>query len=177
MSKPPDSLQQSAAGIQLLALDVDGVLTDGKLYFGTTGEAMKSFSTLDGLGIKMLQRSGIEVVVITARQSSIVKQRAAELGIDAVLQGREDKCAALAELLAERQLSMDQAAYVGDDLPDLAAICSAGLGIAPANANAAVRERADWVTQQQGGAGAVREVAELILQAQEKLDALIASYQ
>ncbi len=177
MQDYPQSLLALAADVRLLALDVDGVLTDGKLYFGATGEAMKSFSTLDGLGIKLLQRSGIDVVIITARQSSIVKQRAAELDIDGVLQGREDKCQALREQLAERQLSAQQAAYVGDDLPDLAAIIAAGLGVATANASPAVREHADWVTTANGGNGAVREVAELILAAQGKLDAIVASYQ
>ena len=177
MTAYPKALLDRAAGIRLLALDVDGVLTDGKLYFGATGESLKSFSTLDGLGIKLLQRNDIEVVIITARQSSIVKQRAAELGVDGVLQGREDKRQALQELLDERQLQTRQAAYLGDDLPDLAAIIAAGLGIAPATGNAAVRERADWVTTAGGGAGAVREVAELLLAAQGKLDAIIASYQ
>ena len=177
MQDYPETLLARAANIRLLALDVDGVLTDGKLYFGATGEAMKSFSTLDGLGIKLLQSNHIEVVIITARQSSIVKQRAAELGVETVLQGREDKREALREQLASRELSAQQAAYVGDDLPDLAAILEAGLGIAPANANTAVRERADWVTTASGGGGAVREVAELLLAAQGRLDTIIESYQ
>ena len=129
-----------AKAIRLLALDVDGVLTDGRIYYGNNGEELKSFSIKDGLGIKLLQRDGVEVVLITGRSSAIVARRASELGIEDVIQGREDKLTALQEVCAARKLEPGQCAYMGDDLPDLAAVCAAGIGMAPADATAALRE-------------------------------------
>lgn len=172
-----DSLLVKARAIRLLALDCDGVLTDGRLYYGNQGEELKAFSILDGHGIKMLRASGVEVAIITGRRSELVQRRARELGItDLLLQGREDKLAALDELLARGRFGRDCVAYCGDDWPDLPAILSVGLGIAPANAHAAVRERAHWVTRARGGEGAVREITDLLMQSQGTLQQALARY-
>lgn len=171
----PD-LAAKAKNISLLALDVDGVLTDGRIYYGNDGEELKSFSIKDGLGIKMLQRDNIEVVIITGRSSSIVARRAGELGIGEIVQGREDKLVALREICAARSLQPDQCAYMGDDLPDLAAVQAAGIGLAPADAVEQLRNAADWVSSQQGGAGAVRQAAEQLLRWRGSLDAILADY-
>ena len=168
--------QDAAKKIKLLLLDVDGVLTDGRLYYGNSGEEMKAFNIQDGLGIKLLQKGGIGVGIITGRVSQLLQRRADELGIHPVIQGREDKLTALQELLETSDLTLDQIAYMGDDLPDLAAIRRVGLGITPANGNRAVARHADWQTTLGGGQGAVREVAEMILQAQDKLDQLEAEF-
>lgn len=171
------SVLDRARRVRLLALDCDGVLTDGRLYYGNDGEELKAFSILDGHGIKMLRASGVEVAIITGRKSELVKRRAKELGVtDLLLQGREDKLVALQELLPKLGIDLQAVAYCGDDLPDLAAIQSVGLGIAPANAYATVREHARWVTSVRGGEGAVREIADLIMRAQGTLDAAIARY-
>lgn len=171
------SILTKARYVRLLALDCDGVLTDGRLYYGNNGEELKAFSILDGLGIKLLRASGVEVAIITGRKSDIVKRRARELGVtDLLLQGREDKLEALHELLPLAGVALDAVAYCGDDLPDLAAIQSVRLGIATANAHVAVRERADWVTTWRGGEGAVREITDLIMRAQGTLDAAIARH-
>lgn len=171
------SVLEKARGIRLLALDCDGVLTDGSLVYGNDGEEMKSFSILDGLGIKLLRASGVEVAIVTGRKSEIVKRRARELGVvDLLLQGREDKLVALRELLPKLGIGLEAVAYCGDDLPDLPAIRAAGLGLATANAHPFVREHADWVTTLRGGAGAVREITDLIMQAQGTLTPALARY-
>ncbi len=118
----------AAAAIRLLVLDVDGVMTDGRIYYSSTGEELKAFNIRDGLGIKLLQRAGIEVAIITGRTSPMVERRAGELGISRVVQGREDKQLALRELSGELGIPLEHCAYMGDDLPDLGAIRSAGLG-------------------------------------------------
>lgn len=165
-----------ARDLQLLVLDVDGVLTDGRLYYSESGHETKAFHIHDGLGIKLLQRSGVEVAIITGRSSQLLERRARELGIERVIQGREDKLTALEELLKPLQIEWQHIAYMGDDLPDLAAIRRVGLGMTVANANPLVRQHARWISQLPGGAGAVREAAEFILDAQGKLEALQAAY-
>jgi len=170
-------IQAKAATIRLLALDVDGVLTDGQLYFGNNGEEMKSFSTLDGQGIKLLQQQGIVVALITARSSALVARRAENLGIAHVYQGSENKLDILISLQADIGVSMADTAYVGDDLPDLACINRAGLGIAVANAHASVKTAAALTTTAFGGKGAVREVCDLLLVAQSRYDTALAPYQ
>ncbi|MFT5033058.1 MAG: 3-deoxy-D-manno-octulosonate 8-phosphate phosphatase (KDO 8-P phosphatase) [Bacteroidia bacterium] len=157
--------------VKLLVTDVDGVLTDGSLYFGNSGEEMKAFSTLDGLGIKLLRDSGIDTAIITGRVSDLVAHRAGELGITLIYQGREDKRSALEELCRDLRLSLSAVAYIGDDLPDLGAIRAAGLGVAVANAHSFIAQHADWQTRHKGGAGAVRETCELIMKAQGTLTA------
>ena len=165
-----------ARHIRLLALDVDGVLTDGLLYYSNDGEEMKAFSTLDGQGIKLLQATGVAVALITARTSRLVALRAANLGIKHLVQGCEDKLQALESLLGELALEPAQAAYVGDDLPDLACIVRVGLGIAVPNAHDIIRERAYCTTTAYGGRGAVREVCDWIMQAQNTFDATVARF-
>ncbi|MDG2018839.1 MAG: HAD-IIIA family hydrolase [Porticoccaceae bacterium] len=168
---------KAANQIKLVLVDVDGVLTDGRLYYGNSGEELKAFDIQDGLGIKLLQRGGINVGIITGRTSTLLKRRAEELGIHPLVQGREDKLTALNELLEQMDITLEEIAFVGDDLPDLAVIRRVGLGITPANGNHVVASQALWQTQKGGGNGAIREVAELILGAQGKLESLLASYQ
>ncbi|MEX2365536.1 MAG: 3-deoxy-manno-octulosonate-8-phosphatase KdsC [Pseudohongiellaceae bacterium] len=165
-----------ARGVCLLVLDVDGVMTDGKLYFSNQGDELKAFNILDGQGIKLLQTVGIRVAVITGRQSEIVERRAANLGIELVLQNREDKLKALDEILATLDLGYDDVAYVGDDLPDLACIAKVALGVSVPNAHPLVKEKALCLTTCSGGQGAVREVCDWILQAQDKYDDAVAPY-
>lgn len=164
------------AKIQLLALDVDGVLTDGKLYFSAQGDELKAFSILDGHGIKMLLQQGIHVALITGRTSPLVARRARDLGIEYIIQGREDKKQALFELLDQLKLTRYEAAYVGDDLPDLGAIKAAMVGITVPNAHPFVKRHADLCTEVAGGQGAVREVCDLILEAKGLLDSLLTPY-
>ena len=166
----------AAQNIRLLLLDVDGVLTDGRLYYGDDGHEFKAFNIKDGLGIKLLQRGGVEVGIITARSSSLLARRCSELGIERVIQGREDKLAALNELLDQSPFDMAQVAYMGDDLPDLAVIKRVGLSMTVADASQVIIESALWRSQYPGGGGAVREAAEFILTAQNKLEQLVSSY-
>jgi 3-deoxy-D-manno-octulosonate 8-phosphate phosphatase (KDO 8-P phosphatase) len=173
----PAAVITAAKKIKLLLLDVDGVLTDGRLYYGNSGEEMKAFNIQDGLGIKLLQQGGVQVGIITGRVSALLQRRADELGIDPVIQGREDKLTALNELLQTMDISMDEIAFMGDDLPDLAVIRRVGLGITPANGSTTNASRALWQTAKSGGHGAVREVAETILEAQGKLQTILANYQ
>ena len=169
--------RSSAGALRLLALDVDGVLTDGRLYYGNDGEELKAFNIKDGLGLKLLQRAGVAVAIITGRRSQIVERRAAELGIAHVVQGREDKRAALEELCAVLGLSLAQCAYMGDDLPDLGALRAAGIGLAPADAVDAVAAAADWQSRYPGGAGCVREACEQLLHAMDRREAMEADFQ
>ncbi|MGB0458616.1 MAG: KdsC family phosphatase [Porticoccaceae bacterium] len=173
----PSTVLKAAQKIKLILLDVDGVLTDGRLYYGNNGEELKAFDIQDGLGIKLLQRGGIDVGIITGRTSKLLTRRTEELDIELVVQGREDKLTALNEILEGSAIDLEEIAFVGDDLPDLAVIRRVGLGITPANGNHIVASQALWQTKKGGGKGAVREVAELILNAQGKLQALLAAYQ
>jgi 3-deoxy-D-manno-octulosonate 8-phosphate phosphatase (KDO 8-P phosphatase) len=157
-----------------MAFDVDGVMTDGQLYFTGDGQESKAFHTLDGQGVKLLQMMGITPAIITGRHSGAVAVRAAGLGIEQVFQGVGDKRACLEELLTRLGLSWRESGYMGDDLIDLAALAACGFSAAPANAHAYVRARVDLVATAQGGAGAVREVCDFILAAQGKLDAALA---
>lgn len=169
-------LREKARKIKLAVFDVDGVLSDGRLYFASDGEEIRAFNTLDGLGIRLLQNSGIATAIITGRSSPLVERRARDLGIVHLVQGREDKLAVLTDMLEELDLSFEQVAYLGDDLPDLAAIRQAGLGMAVANAHDFVKQHADGVTRLKGGRGAAREFCELIMAAQGTLAAAQAAY-
>jgi 3-deoxy-D-manno-octulosonate 8-phosphate phosphatase (KDO 8-P phosphatase) len=162
--------------ITLLGLDVDGVLTDGRLYYHDDGTETKAFDVRDGHGIKMLQQAGIEVVLISGRKSPMVEKRAADLKIKEVVQGVRDKVPVLDGILSERRLSWDQAAYVGDDIVDLTAMTRVGFSVAVADACEYVIERAHYVTLAAGGRGAVREVVELILAVQGKWEKMAESY-
>jgi 3-deoxy-D-manno-octulosonate 8-phosphate phosphatase (KDO 8-P phosphatase) len=159
-----------------LVLDVDGVLTDGGIHYTSSGEELKSFSILDGLGIKLLARAGIHSAIITGRRSQMVERRVAELGLTHCIQGREDKLQALQELLAAEGIALEEAAYIGDDLPDLPAILAVGLGMTVANASTEVAARARWQTRARGGEGAVREACEMLLRLRGQWDALLAPY-
>ena len=157
--------EQRAARVRLVVLDVDGVLTDGRLYYGAQGEAMKVFDVRDGHGIKMLLQQGIAVAILSARDSPSVAHRARELGIARVLQGRGDKAAAFMELLADSRTAADESAFVGDDLPDLPVLRHAGFAATVDDARAEVKAVAHWIAPQPGGRAAVRAIAEFILRA------------
>lgn len=169
-------LRARLAGLRLLALDVDGVLTDGSLYFTANGDEMKAFNILDGLGLKLVRDAGVEVAIITGRNSPLTKRRADDLKIKHLIQGREDKQVALQALLEELGISPEQAAYVGDDLPDLSAIRYAGAGMTVANGHWMVKQHADYCTRLAGGQGAVREICDLICDCKGLIDKVTAPF-
>ena len=159
------SVWQKLGHIQLLICDVDGVLSDGLIYLGNQGEEFKTFNTKDGFGMKALQNAGIAVAIITGRDSRIVSERMASLGVKHVYQGQSDKRISFAALLKELNLNPEQVAYIGDDVVDLCVMELCGLGVAVNDAHPLVRQRADYVTQLAGGRGCVREVCDLLLEA------------
>lgn len=167
-------MQEKVQQIEWLLLDVDGVLTDGRLLFGSDGVECKAFNTLDGHGIKMLQRSGIAVGIVSGRRSEPVARRARDLGIELLVQGREDKWQALQEVLQEQPRALASIAFMGDDWPDLAVMCRVGLALAPANAHPEVLNRAHWCSQRRGGEGAVREACDMILTLRGQYGPLLA---
>ncbi len=171
-----DEVRSKAQQVRLLALDVDGVMTDGRLYFDDSGREMKAFSTRDGMGIKALQRFGIPIALITGRQSPMVSQRAAELGIKLIFQGSDNKSQALDELLASTGLQADQVCYAGDDWIDLPVLKRVGFSVTVADADPAVRQQVDWISAEAGGMGAVRALCNLILAAQGHMDTLMQDY-
>ena len=170
------SLAQRMQAVRLVAFDVDGVLTDGGLYLTDSGEEFKRFNSLDGHGLKMLKASGVEIAIITGRTSRCVELRAKNLGITRLYQGVEDKWAAMQALLAELNLAPSDAAFMGDDVVDLPVMRRVGFSITVPNAPQIVRDHAHYLTQREGGHGAVRETCELIMSAQGTLDALLAPY-
>jgi 3-deoxy-D-manno-octulosonate 8-phosphate phosphatase (KDO 8-P phosphatase) len=162
----PDLLlraQGGGFGMKLAFFDVDGVLTDGRIYIGEHGETVKAFSTLDGHGLKLLARAGIEPVIITGRDSPAVRRRVADLGLGRAVYGVHDKLAAALALMADSGLDWPQVAAIGDDWPDLPLLTRAGLACAPANAHAEVKAVAQYVTPQPGGHGAARQFCDLLL--------------
>ena len=165
-----------ATKIKLLVFDVDGVLTDGRLIVGDDGEEYKAFYSKDGLGMKMLQQTGIKIAVITARTSNAVLHRMQSLGIKHIYQGQLEKLPAFEKILTELNLSEEQAAYVGDDVIDLPVMLRAGLAVTVADAHPLVKQHAHWQTPQKGGRGAARDVCELIMQAQGTLEAQFQKY-
>ena len=169
-------ITEKAKKIKLLILDVDGVLTDGKLFFDHQGNEYKSFHARDGHGIKLLRQTGVEVAVISGRKSNSVALRMKNLGIEHVYQGHENKRAAFNEVIEKIGITSEQAAHVGDDLLDLPIMIRVGLSIAVADANFAVKQRADWCTTLPGGHGAVREVCDFIMQAQGHFDEIVNAY-
>ena len=170
------SITAKASRIALMGFDVDGVLTDGTLYYSSHGDEMKGFQTRDGHGLRMLMDAGIQVALITGRESEIVTQRARNLGISLVMQGVEDKRAAMVGFLAQLGLDFDQAGYMGDDVVDLPLLRACGFSATVADAHPLVLDRVDHVSTLAGGCGAVRELCELLLAAQGKLDAALARY-
>lgn len=172
----PAAVIERARRVRLAVFDVDGVLTDGRVVLGDDGYEYKAFHTHDGLGMRLLQDSGVDLAIITGRTSTVVSRRAEELRIRHLMQGRSDKADALAELLDRLGIEAEAAAYVGDDVVDLPAMQRAGLGIAVGSATPMTRAYADYVTVAAGGAGAAREIAELIMAAQGTLQARLARY-
>ncbi len=168
-------MKSSLQAIKLLALDVDGVLTDGRINISAEGELFKAFDAKDGLGISCALRSGLHIAVITGRASDIVRRRAAELGINIICQGVQDKFTALEQLRADLQLRKEETAYMGDDLNDLPAFAAAGIRFAPADAAKEVLEAADFRLASRGGRGAVREALQMILQAQGVWEQIVAA--
>jgi 3-deoxy-D-manno-octulosonate 8-phosphate phosphatase (KDO 8-P phosphatase) len=164
-----------AQRVKLMIFDVDGVFSDGGLHFTAAGDTMKTFHSLDGHGVKLLGEAGIPSAIITGRRSEIVTARAREMRIAHLYQGAEHKLAAFGELLQATGLTPADCGYMGDDWPDLPVMLQVGFRAAPANAHEEVRARAHWVTQAEGGRGAVREVCDLILRAQNRYDALLAA--
>lgn len=162
--------------LKLLILDVDGVLTDGRLFFDDSGNEYKCFHARDGHGIKLLRETGVEVAVISGRKSNSVTLRMQGLGITHVYQGFEDKLAAFEELLHKLTLLPEQAAHVGDDVLDLPIMTRVGFAVAVNDANFAVKRHADWCTELNGGLGAVREVCDLIMQTQGRFDSVLKKY-
>jgi len=167
---------EKASRIRLVIFDVDGVLTDGNLYLGNNGEELKTFNIKDGLGIKLLMQSGVDVGVITGRSSKLVAQRMESLGVKHVYQGQHEKLPAYHDLLATLGLESEQVAYVGDDLIDLPLMRRAGFAVAVQDAHSLVRQHAHWQTPSAGGRGAAREVCELLMKAQGTLDEAYRAY-
>jgi len=170
-----DALER-AKRVRLMAFDVDGVLTDGLLWYGPQGEALKAFSARDGQGMKLLAGSGVALALLTSRRSDAVARRASELGIHHVLQGAEDKQASFATLLAQLALGAECAGYMGDDLVDLPVLRRCGFACAPGEAPELVRRHAHYVARSPAGAGAVREVCEFVLRAQGNLESAFGAY-
>ncbi len=162
-------MKERAARVRLAVFDVDGVLTDGRLYYGAGGEELKIFHVHDGQGLKRLQAAGVTLAVISGRDSAAVTRRMQDLGIEHVFQGDEHKLPIFERLLKKLGLMPEQAACVGDDLPDLPLLQRAGFAVAVANAQAPIREAAHYVTTARGGRGAAREICDLILTAQGHL--------
>lgn len=158
-----------AKQVRIMAFDVDGVLTDGRLWFGEHGELMKSFHSLDGHGLKLLRESGITVALITGREGPIVARRAAELGISLVYQGVRDKAQVVTELAQAHGCTLAEIGYMGDDLIDLAAMQRVGFAASVPDAPSYILQSAHWVSSRHGGAGAVRECCDLVLASQRRL--------
>lgn len=169
-------LIKAAGKVKILILDVDGILTNGHIIYDANGVETKQFSVKDGMGIKALRKIGIKTAIITARTSPMVEKRAAELGIDYVVQGRSDKLAAMQELLIDLPYNLADCAYMGDDLTDLKALQSVGFAASVPNAHHEVISRVMMVTTQQGGNGAVREVCDLILKGHGKYNDYLSDY-
>jgi 3-deoxy-D-manno-octulosonate 8-phosphate phosphatase (KDO 8-P phosphatase) len=171
-----DRVRAAAGRVRLLVVDVDGVLTDGRIVLDNQGNELKFFHVRDGHGLKLLQRAGIEVAIVTGRESAVVERRAAELGIRLVHQGSKRKLEAFESILRETGLREDEVAYVGDDIVDVPVMRRAGFSAAVADAEEYVKEAAMYVTERPGGRGAVREITDLILQAGGHWDAVTERY-
>ena len=173
---PTSDLRDRARPIRLLVLDVDGVLTDGTLYYSSGGEELKAFNIQDGLGIKLLQASGVPVAIITGRQSRALELRAENLGVQHLYQGVQEKLPAFSDLLTRLALAPTAAACMGDDLPDVQLMRRCGLAITVPEAPAVVLDHAHYVTRRPGGHGAVRELCELLMDAQGTLALQVGPY-
>ena len=170
------SVIEKAKSIRIVIFDVDGVLTDGTLYFTDSGEEIKAFNSRDGHGMKMLKASGVELAIITARESRSVKLRAENLNITLLYQGEKNKLKVFESLVTKLKLDMSSCAYVGDDLIDLPVMTRCGLSICVPSSPILVKKHAHYVTNSEGGQGAVREVCEMIMLSQGTLDAQLGKY-
>ena len=175
LARTQPSVIERARRIRLMAFDVDGVLTDGRLWYSEQGEAVKSFHVLDGHGLKLLNESGIAVALVTGRQGVIVPRRAAELGISLIYQNARDKAAVLAEIAQQENLEADQIGFMGDDVIDMQAMQRAGFAASVPGAPSYVAQIAHWIATAPGGGGAARECCDLLLAAQGKLGAFLNS--
>jgi len=171
-----DEVSRRARQVRLALFDVDGVMTDGRLFISESGESFKAFNILDGLGLKLLKSSGVSTGILTGRSSASVKARASELAIDHLIQGAEDKLGAFSRLRTQLGLEESEVCYMGDDLPDLPVLRRCGLAIVPPNAVQQLREQAHFVTRTSAGHGAVREACELIMQAQGTWESRVAVF-
>ncbi len=171
----PANLHARARDIRLACFDVDGTLTDGRLFYDHAGNESKAYYVQDGLGLKLLQQHGIHPVLITARNSLSAQKRGADLGIDTQI-AVGDKLASVRALCKQLGIGLEQVAFMGDDLPDLAPLCAVGLAVAPADAHPWIAERVHWQTRAHGGRGAARELCDVLLAAQGKLDAVLARF-
>ena len=176
MSEHASGALERAKRVRLMLFDVDGVLTDGRLWYGPEGEALKVFHVLDGHGIRLLMQTGIAVALLSGRNSPAVSARAGELGIAHVLQGIDDKRAAFETLAAELRIPAGETGFMGDELVDLPVMRRCGFACAPAQAHERVRACAHYVTRASGGGGAAREACEYLLRAQGRLEAALAPY-
>ncbi|NYT37579.1 phenylphosphate carboxylase subunit delta [Allopusillimonas soli] len=173
LARVAPAIVERAKQVRIMAFDVDGVLTDGRLWYGEQGEVLKTFHVLDGHGLRLLDESGIAVALITGRESTILARRAAELGIALVQQGVRDKAAALTALAQEQGCSLAETGYMGDDIIDLAALQRVGFAASVPDAPAYVSQAAHWISSRPGGTGAVRECCDLLLAAQRRLGAFL----
>jgi 3-deoxy-D-manno-octulosonate 8-phosphate phosphatase (KDO 8-P phosphatase) len=171
-----EAFARHAQTIEWILLDVDGVLTDGRLIFGPEGEQWKVFDVRDGAGVKLAQRAGIKVGILSGRISEALRFRAGELGLDALIMDRPEKASAFAEFLAAQGTEPEKVAYMGDDLLDLPVLLRCGLSFAPSDAVAEVRERVHRIVQHRGGRGAVREMCEILLRARGDWAKLLAAF-
>lgn len=171
LAKVTPPIVERARNVRVMVFDVDGVLTDGGLWYGEHGEQLKCFNALDGHGLRLMRESGITVALVTGREGPILARRAAELGIALVQQGIRDKAQAIAALAQEQGCSLSEVGFMGDDIIDLAALQRVGFAASVPNAPAYVSQVAHWVSSRPGGSGAVRECCDLILAAQGRLSA------
>jgi 3-deoxy-D-manno-octulosonate 8-phosphate phosphatase (KDO 8-P phosphatase) len=171
-----EAVLAKAKVIKVVIFDVDGVMTDGGLTIGDDGQEYKTFNSQDGLGMKLLKASGVQMAIITGRTSKVVTQRAESTGVAHFYQGVEDKLEAFNDLISQLKIAPEHAAFMGDDVVDMPAMLRCGLSISVPAAPESVKQRADYITQKQGGHGAVREVCELIMRAQGTLEAQLAPF-
>ncbi|MER1967503.1 HAD hydrolase family protein [Castellaniella sp. GW247-6E4] len=175
LARVSPAIQDRARAIRMMVFDVDGILTDGSLWYGEHGEALKAFNALDGHGMRLLHEQGVGVAWLSGRQSAITARRAAELGISPVLQGVRDKAQAIETLAREAGLELRKLGYMGDDIIDLPVLQRVGFAASVPNAPLYVSQAAHWVSSQHGGSGAVRECCDLILAAQRRMHACFAA--
>ncbi|MFT7559850.1 MAG: 3-deoxy-D-manno-octulosonate 8-phosphate phosphatase (KDO 8-P phosphatase) [Flavobacteriales bacterium] len=171
-----EELLKKAHDIQLLVVDVDGVLTDGQLYFDNDSRELNAFHTFDGQGLRMLKQSGVEVGIISGRNIKLVENRASDLGMPLIIKGREDKYRALQDMLSYFPCELENIAYMGDDWPDLTIMSKVGLALSVASADIEVKIRSHWVSSRNGGQGAVRQACNMIMKAQNNYDAALNNY-